>query len=108
MVEETPGKGPSTMNASRLVLTVAGTIGALAAGIGIGAALYASVEPATTTTAVVQVQSAQAHSPQGPSAQAQSAGSAERTAATVPGGLSVNAIYQRTHTGVVDITVAAA
>ena len=79
------------MNASRLVLTLGGTIGALAAGIGIGAALYASVEPAATTTTVVR---------------AEASGSPERTAATVPGGLSVNAIYERTHAGVVDITVA--
>src|SRR5689334_6991756 len=79
------------MNASRLVLTVAGTIGPPTAGIGIGAALYASVEPAATTTTVVR---------------AEASGSPERTAATVPGGLSVNAIYERTHAGVVDITVA--
>jgi putative serine protease PepD len=80
------------MNASRraVALTAAGVVGALAAGVGIGAGVYASVAPATTTTTVIE------SSGTGPS---------ENTAATVPGGLSVNTIYQRTNQGVVDITV---
>ena len=80
------------MNPSRraVALTAAGVVGALAAGVGIGAGVYATVAPATTTTTVIE------SSGTGPS---------ENTAATVPGGLSVNTIYQRTNQGVVDITV---
>jgi putative serine protease PepD len=80
------------MNASRraVALTAAGVLGALAAGIGIGAGVYASVAPATTTTTVIQ---------------SSGTGRAEDTSATPAAGLSVNAIYQRTEQGVVDITV---
>ena len=79
------------MNASRraVALTAAGVVGALAAGVGIGAGVYASVAPATTTTTVIQ---------------SSGNGRAEDTSATAPRGLSVNAIYQRTQQGVVDIT----
>jgi putative serine protease PepD len=80
------------MNASRrgVALTAAGVVGALAAGVGIGAGVYASVAPATTTTTVIQ-------SP--------GSGRTEDTSAAAPGGLSVNAIYRRTQQGVVDIRV---
>jgi putative serine protease PepD len=80
------------MNASRraVALTAAGVVGALAAGVGIGAGVYASVAPATTTTTVIQTPGS---------------GRGEDTSASLPGGLSVNAIYRRTQQGVVDITV---
>ena len=70
-------------------LTAAGAISILGAGAGIGAGLYAALAPTTTTTVVQQ-----------------SAGSQPAPAlASSTTGMSVNAVYQRTHEGVVDITV---
>jgi putative serine protease PepD len=92
-MEEITGKGNRTMSSSRRVaaLTAAGVLGALAAGVGIGAGVYASVAPKTTTTVVQDVNAT---------------GRTENASATAPaGGLSVNGVYDRTHEGVVDITV---
>ena len=71
---------------SRAALTAAGALAIAAAGVGAGAGLYAAIGPSTTTTVV---------SPRVDNSQPVSAS----------GGLSVNAIYQRTYQGVVDITV---
>ncbi len=73
-----------------IALTIAGALGALAVGVGIGAGVYATLAPATTTTVVQEVNAG---------------GQVENTSATPQGGLSVGEIYQRTHMGVVDITV---
>ncbi len=71
-------------------LTAAGAIAILGAGAGIGAGVYAALAPTTTTTTVVQ----------------QSSGSPPTPAlASSSSGISVNAVYQRAHEGVVDITV---
>ena len=74
----------------RAALVVAGVLGALAAGVGIGAGVYATLAPPTTTTVVQEVSAD---------------GQLENAAATPTGDLSVGSIYQRTHQGVVDITV---
>jgi putative serine protease PepD len=63
-------------------------LGALAAGVGIGAGVYASVAPSRTTTVLEA-----------------GTGRSEDTSAATAGALSINAIYERTHEGVVDITV---
>jgi putative serine protease PepD len=80
------------MRSSRraVALTLAGVLGALAAGIGIGAGVYASLAPAGTTTVVQDVNAT---------------GQNENAAATPSGDLSVGSIYERTHQGVVDVTV---
>ena len=73
-----------------IALTIAGMIGVLAVGVGIGAGVYAALAPATTTTVVQELNTG---------------GHVENTSATPTVGLSVGEIYQRTHMGVVDITV---
>jgi putative serine protease PepD len=70
--------------ASRTVLTAAAVVGIAAAGAGAGAGLFAALGPSSTTT-VVSVDSGQPVS----------------TAA----GLTINELYERTHQGVVDLTV---
>jgi putative serine protease PepD len=70
-------------------LTAAGALATLGAGAGIGAGVFAALAPATTTTVVQE-----------------SLGSQPAPAlASSTTGMSVNAVYQRTHEGVVDITV---
>jgi putative serine protease PepD len=71
-------------------LTGAAAVAILAAGAGLGAGVYAALAPATTTTTVVQAGSGSQPVP---------------TLASSSTGMSVNAVYQRTHEGVVDITV---
>jgi putative serine protease PepD len=71
---------------SRAALTAAGAFAIGAVGVGAGAGLYAAVGPSSTTTVVSNpVDNSQPVS--------------------ASGGLSVNAVYQRTYQGVVDITV---
>ncbi|HWE83151.1 MAG TPA: trypsin-like peptidase domain-containing protein [Gaiellaceae bacterium] len=70
-------------------LTAAGAVAILGAGAGIGAGIFAAVAPPTTTTTVVEG-SASAPAP---------------SLASSTTGMSVNAVYKRTHEGVVDITV---
>ncbi len=55
---------------------------ALAAGVGIGAGVYAALAPPTKTTIVQEVSAG---------------GELENAAATPTGDLSVGSIYQRTH-----------
>jgi putative serine protease PepD len=74
-------------------LTTAGACAILAAGAGAGAGLYASLAPASTTTTVVQTGSGNQQAPS--------------LAASTTTGTSVDAVYQRAHEGVVDITVLA-
>jgi putative serine protease PepD len=69
---------------------VAAVLGALAAGVGIGAGIYAALAPTRTTTVVQDVNAS---------------GEIENAAATPVGALSVGGIYQHAHQGVVDITV---
>jgi putative serine protease PepD len=71
---------------SRAALTAAGAFAIGAAGVGAGAGLYAAVGPSGTTTVI-----------SGPVNNSQPV--------SASGALSVNAIYQRTYQGVVDITV---
>jgi putative serine protease PepD len=80
------------MTSSRraVALTTAGVLAVLAVGAGAGAGLYASIAPSTTTTVVRDVGSA---------------GALQDASATTPGAMSVSDVYQRTHKGVVDITV---
>jgi putative serine protease PepD len=72
---------------SRAVLTAAGVLAIAGVGAGAGAGLYAAFAPATKTVVSTTT----------------SAASAQPVSAT--SGLSINAIYQRTYQGVVDITV---
>ncbi len=83
------------MRSSRrgIALTVAGVLGALAAGIGIGAGVYASLAPSGTTTVVQHIDAG---------------GQIENAAATPAADLSVGSIYEHTRRGVVDITVSGA
>ena len=76
---------PSTRTA---VLTVAGTFAVLAAGAGLGAGLYASLAPATTTTVVEDVTA-----------------TGETENASLGAGKPIGAVYQRTYEGVVDVKV---
>ena len=69
-------------------LTAAAGLGMLGVGAGVGAGVYAALAPAGTTTIVQQV-----------------GGSGQSQPAAAVSGLSVNAVYQRTHEGVVDIVV---
>ena len=71
-------------------LTVAAAVAILGAGAGIGAGVYSALAPATTTTTVVQEASGSQPVP---------------ALASSTAGMSVNAVYQHTHEGVVDITV---
>ena len=79
------------MTSSRRVLTAAGVLAVLAVGGGAGAGLYASIAPSDTTTVVRDV---------GSSGTLQNA-----SATTSSGAISVTDVYQRTHKGVVDVTV---
>jgi putative serine protease PepD len=79
------------MNLSRraVALTAAAALAILGAGAGLGAGLYSSLSSGSTTTTVLNEVTSQ--------------GQPSRTAAT--SALTINEIYQRTHEGVVDITV---
>jgi putative serine protease PepD len=77
------------MTPRAIALTSAGVLAVLAAGMGAGAGLYASLGSSTTTTIVRDVSSS---------------GSVEN-ASTSSSATSAGAVYQRTHQGVVDITV---
>src|SRR5437764_3465798 len=79
---------PMTLRTSQAVTAVA----ALAAGVGIGAGVYAAAGPGGTTTIVRNVTT--------------SAGAGEQIAATT--GLTATEIYNRTYQGVVDLTVTGA
>jgi putative serine protease PepD len=72
----------------RAVLTAAGALAIALAGAGAGAGLYSAIGPTKTTT-VVQSTTTVDHS----------------QPASATSGLSINAIYQRTYQGVVDIQV---
>ena len=74
---------------SRAVLTAAGALAIAGVGAGAGAGLYAAFAPATNTVVSTTTTSADAN--------------AQPVSAT--SGLSINAIYQRTYQGVVDLTV---
>jgi putative serine protease PepD len=73
---------------SRAVLTAAGALAIAGVGAGAGAGLYAAFAPATKTVISTTTTA--------------SSGAQPVSAAS---GLSINAIYQRTYQGVVDITV---
>jgi putative serine protease PepD len=78
------------MTSSRRALTAAGVLAVLAVGGGAGAGLYASTAPSTTTTVIRDVGS----------------GTLQNASATTSSGaISVPDVYQRTHKGVVDVTV---
>ena len=74
---------------SRAVLTTAGALAIGLAGAGAGAGLYSALGPAKTKTVVTSTTVVDHSQP-----------------ASASTGLSINAIYQRTYQGVVDITVA--
>jgi putative serine protease PepD len=73
---------------SRAVLTAAGALAIALAGAGAGAGIYSAVGPAKTKTVVSSTTTIDHSQP-----------------ASATSGLSINAIYQRTYQGVVDITV---
>src|SRR5690348_3649881 len=73
---------------SRAVLTAAGALAIALAGAGAGAGIYSAVGPTKTTTVVDSTMTVDHSQP-----------------ASATSGLSINAIYQRTYQGVVDITV---
>src|SRR5207237_2001305 len=73
---------------SRAVLTTAGALAIGLAGAGAGAGLYSALGPAKTKTVVASTTVVDHSQP-----------------ASASTGLSINAIYQRTYQGVVDITV---
>ena len=74
---------------SRAALTTAGALAIGLAGAGAGAGLYSALGPAKTKTVVTSTTVVDHSQP-----------------ASASTGLSINAIYQRTYQGVVDITVA--
>jgi putative serine protease PepD len=73
---------------SRAVLVSAGALAIGLAGAGAGAGIYSAVAPSKTTTVVTSTTTVDHSQP-----------------ASAASGLSINAIYQRTYQGVVDITV---
>src|SRR5581483_3194782 len=73
---------------SRALLTAAAAFALAAAGAGAGAGLYAAIGPEKTKTVVQETTTVDHSQP-----------------ATAASGLSINAIYQRTYQGVVDLTV---
>ena len=79
-----------TSSKRNIVYTAAGALAVLALGAGAGAGVFASVAPAGSTTTIVR--------------DVGSGGTIEN-ASTASGAISVPSVYQRTHTGVVDITV---
>jgi putative serine protease PepD len=72
----------------RAVLTAAGAVAIALAGAGAGAGIYSAVGPTKTKTIVASTTTVDHSQP-----------------ASAASGLSINAIYQRTYQGVVDITV---
>src|SRR5919205_3053402 len=72
----------------RAVLTAAGALAIALAGAGAGAGLYSAIGPTKTRTVVSSTTTVDHSQP-----------------ASAASGLSINAIYQRTYQGVVDITV---
>src|SRR4051795_7331976 len=73
---------------SRTVLVAASALGIALAGAGAGAGLYSAIGPEKTKTVVMSTTTVDHSQP-----------------ASASSGLSINAIYQRTYQGVVDITV---
>jgi putative serine protease PepD len=73
---------------SRVALTAAGALAVAAIGAGAGAGIYAALAPSKTTTVVDSSTTIDHSQP-----------------ASASSGLSINALYQRTYEGVVDITV---
>jgi putative serine protease PepD len=73
---------------TRAVLTTAGAIAIGLAGAGAGAGIYSAIGPTKTKTVVTSTTTVDHSQP-----------------ASATSGLSINAIYQRTYQGVVDITV---
>src|SRR5690349_24244022 len=73
----------------RAVLTAAGAVAIALAGAGAGAGIYSAVGPTKTKTIVMNTTTVDHSQP-----------------ASATSGLSINAIYQRTYQGVVDIKVA--
>jgi putative serine protease PepD len=69
-------------------VTAAGALAVAAVGAGAGAGIYAALSPNTTTTVVQNTTTVDHSQP-----------------ASATSGLSINALYQRTYQGVVDITV---
>ena len=74
---------------SRTLLIPAAAVAIGLAGAGAGAGLYSAIAPAKTKTVVINTTTVDHSQP-----------------ASADSGLSINAIYQRTYQGVVDITVA--
>jgi putative serine protease PepD len=73
---------------SRAVLTAAGALAIGLAGAGAGAGLYSAIGPSKTRTVVTRTTTVDHSQP-----------------ASATSGLSINAIYQRTYQGVVDVKV---
>jgi putative serine protease PepD len=73
---------------SRAVLTAAGALAIGLAGAGAGAGLYSAIGPSKTKTVVMRTTTVDHSQP-----------------ASATSGLSINAIYQRTYQGVVDVKV---
>jgi putative serine protease PepD len=73
---------------SRAVLTAAGALAIALAGAGAGAGIYSAVAPTKTKTVVTSTTTVDHSQP-----------------ASATSGLSINAIYQRTYQGVVDLQV---
>jgi putative serine protease PepD len=78
-----------TSSKRNLSIAAAGALSVLALGAGAGAGLYASVSPASTTTVLRDVGST----------------GAIQNASETSSAISVPAVYQRTHKGVVDISI---
>jgi putative serine protease PepD len=74
---------------TRAALTAAGALAVAATGAGAGAGLYAAFSPTKTKTVVSSVTTVDHSQPVSSSAS----------------GLSINALYQRSYQGVVDLTV---
>jgi putative serine protease PepD len=81
-----------TSSKRNISLTAAGVLAVLALGAGAGAGVYASVAPTSATTVVRDVGST----------------GAIQNASDTTSAISVPAVYQRTHKGVVDIVVSQA
>jgi putative serine protease PepD len=80
------------MSFSNRALAAAAAVALLAAGTGLGAGLYAALAPSRTTTVVEHVSTS---------------GTVEQASASIAPGISVPAVYARTHEGVVDLVVEA-
>ncbi|MEI8105986.1 MAG: trypsin-like peptidase domain-containing protein [Actinomycetes bacterium] len=79
---------PKTSSTRGAILTAAGALAIAAAGAGLGAGLYAALAPAKTQTVASSVTTVNHAQP-----------------ASATSAMSINAIYQRTYQGVVDLTV---